>query len=191
MGRLDVDFRKITTIAHLWTIFVPAAQRSPDTQNADLETLRDGNCLHAIHLKVTRDRHLEIFLTAFKTQKLRLQSAPMINLFLVSIEILLIKFLIACTIALTLEAHLNYHLLKRDTTVYLNWTFLKTESGLMSTEQSTGPNLGCETSRDVWEEGTVGVQSESLQDVSLWDADCFELKATLATGSEEASSPYP
>ena len=35
----------------------------------------------------------------------------------------------------------------------------------------------------------VGVQNKSLQDVLLWFADCFQLKATLAMGSREISAP--
>lgn len=35
----------------------------------------------------------------------------------------------------------------------------------------------------------VGVQNEAPQDASLWYADCFELKATLASGLRETSSP--
>lgn len=37
---------------------------------------------------------------------------------------------------------------------------------------------------------TVGVQNKSPQDVPLWYADCYELKATLAAGSGGTASPY-
>lgn len=59
------------------------------------------------------------WLVTFITQKLRLQPTPLhTHCFpLVSIEILLIKYLIACTIGLTSGAHLHHCLLKWDTTI--------------------------------------------------------------------------
>lgn len=45
-----------------------------------------------------------------------------------------IKYLLACTIGLTLGSCLHCHFLKRDTAVELNWPVLKTETGLMKHE---------------------------------------------------------
>ena len=44
-----------------------------------------------------------------------------------STEMPLIKYLIACTMVLIWGTRLHHHLLKWDTTVWLNWTILKTK----------------------------------------------------------------
>lgn len=61
LGQLDINFRETTT-AHIWTIYVTVAEKSPGIVNQ--ENLSDS--LHlptSLQLKMLQARHLEIFST--------------------------------------------------------------------------------------------------------------------------------
>lgn len=50
VGQLDVSFREITTTAHLWTVFLPIAERTPETLKLQ-ENPSNCHCLPLILLK--------------------------------------------------------------------------------------------------------------------------------------------
>lgn len=52
------DLRAITTAAHIWTIFVPVAERTLETFKLQTRRIYQTNCFP---LKMIRDTHLRIF----------------------------------------------------------------------------------------------------------------------------------
>lgn len=120
VGRLDVNFREITTTTHTFDKSLCLLQKDHwRHSNCKPEKSVVIACLHSIWRCLKPDSQKSSLLPAFRTQKLGLQSVPIINLHFsfVSVEMPLIKHMIAFTTGPILGTHLHHHLLKWVTTV--------------------------------------------------------------------------
>ena len=65
--QLEINFKAISTVAHLWTIFMVVAMWTTKItrhiQTTNHRSLSNCHCLPSLHLKILQARHLKIFLT--------------------------------------------------------------------------------------------------------------------------------
>ena len=85
VGQLDINFKENSMTAHIWTIFMTIAvwatkKNHQKPSNCKPGKISDCHCLPSLWLKMLWAWHLQIFTAAFRTQKLGLHYAPVMNI---------------------------------------------------------------------------------------------------------------
>ena len=80
-GKLDINFKENSMTAHVWTIFMTIAVWTTKKNHQKHSNCKPGKILPSLWLKMPWAWHLQVFFTAaFRTQKLGLYYAPVMNI---------------------------------------------------------------------------------------------------------------